>query len=87
MDLLLSDPDIESYRELKSRNEITFSSLFSEKVDGIKLFEDFTKISKDAALRYTNNMIIVTFPKGKDDLELAIALIHQAKEDVKDENR
>jgi transcription-repair coupling factor (superfamily II helicase) len=87
LDLLLSDPDIESYRELKSRNEITFSSLFSEKVDGIKLFEDFTKISKDAALRYTNNMIIVTFPKGKDDLELAIALIHQAKEDVKDENR
>lgn len=61
--------------------------MFSEKVDGIKLFEDFTKISKDAALRYTNNMIIVTFSKGKDDLELAIALIHQAKEDVKDENR
>ena len=83
LDLLLSDPDVQSYRELKGKNEITFSSLFSQRVDGIKLFEDFTKISKDVTLRYTNNQIIASIPKGKEDLATAIALIHQAKEDVK----
>ena len=83
LDLLLSDPDVQNYRELKGKNEITFSSLFSQRVDGIKLFEDFTKISKDVTLRYTNNQIIASIPKGKEDLATAIALIHQAKEDVK----
>jgi transcription-repair coupling factor (superfamily II helicase) len=86
LDLLLSDPDIQAYHELKNKNEITFSSLFSEKADGVKLFEDFTKISKDAALRYTDKKITVSYPKGKDDLSLAIALIQKAKEDIKHAN-
>lgn len=86
LDLLLSDPDIQAYHELKNKNEITFSSQFSEKADGIKLFEDVTKISKDAALRYTDKKITVSYPKGKDDLSLAIALIQKAKEDIKHAN-
>ncbi len=86
LDLLLSDPDIHSYHEYKEKNEITFSTELSQNVDGIKLFEDFTKISKDVTLRYKNNMITAVLPKGKDDLSLAIALIKQAKEDVKHEN-
>ncbi len=86
LDLLLNDPEIHSYRELKETNEITFSTQFSQNVDGIKLFEDFTKISKDTTLRYKNNRITVIYPKGRDDLSLAIALIQQAKEDKKHEN-
>lgn len=86
LDLLLSDPDIYSYRELKETNEITFATHLSQNVDGIKLFEDFTKISKDTTLRYKNNRITVIYPKGREDLSLAIALIQQAKEDKKHEN-
>jgi len=86
LDLLLNDPEIHSYRELKETNEITFSTQFSQNVDGIKLFEDFTKISKDTTLRYKNNRITVIYPKGRDDLSLAITLIQQAKEDKKHEN-
>ena len=86
LDLLLNDSEIHSYRELKETNEITFSTQFSQNVDGIKLFEDFTKISKDTTLRYKNNRITVIYPKGRDDLSLAITLIQQAKEDKKHEN-
>lgn len=87
LDILLNDSDIQSYKEYKNKNEITFSSLFSSRIDGVKLFEDFTKISKDASLRYTDQKIIVSYPKGKDDLNLAIAFIQKAKEDIKHENR
>ena len=86
LDILLSDKNVHSYRETKQGSEVTFSTLFSQQVDGVKLFEDFTKISKDITLRYTNNTIIANIPKGKKDIELAIKVIEQAKKDIKHEN-
>jgi transcription-repair coupling factor (superfamily II helicase) len=58
---------------------VTFSPLFSNQVDGVKLFEIFSKLSKDIGLRYTNQCIIASLPKQKDSLMLVIQMIEQAK--------
>ena len=86
LDLLLNDPIVQSYREEKKFNEITFSSLYSQYVDGVKLFESFTKISKDITIRYTNNCIIAQIPKTKNSISLAIQCIQKAKEATKKEH-
>ena len=75
-----------SIQEVKNQMEITFSSLYSQHVDGVKLFESFTKISKDITIRYANQCIIVLLPKGKNDLKMAVECIEKAKESVH-ENR
>ena len=60
--------------------EISFSQLFSQQVDGVKLFSIFNDISKDIRLRYAGNMIIATLPKTKDMLHLSIEVIEKAME-------
>lgn len=82
LDIALKDPIVHSYREVKNSMEITFTSLFSQNVDGVKLFESFTKISRDITIRYANQCIIVLIPKSKDDLELAVKCIQKAKESI-----
>lgn len=86
LELLLKDPIVHSYKEKKQEIEITFSSLYSQHVDGVKLFESFTKISKDITIRYTDNCIIAMIPKGRNDLKMAAQCIMKAKEAVKREN-
>lgn len=82
LDIALQDPIVHSYREVNHKMEITFSSLYSQHVDGVKLFESFTKISKDITIRYANQCIIVLLPKSKNDLKLAVECIQKAKESV-----
>ena len=82
LDIALKDPIVQSYREIRNQMEITFSSLYSQHVDGVKLFETFTKISKDITIRYANKCIIVLLPKSKNDLKMAVNCIQKAKESV-----
>ena len=82
LDIALKDPIVQSYREIRNQMEITFSSLYSQHVDGVKLFEAFTKISKDITIRYANKCIIVLLPKSKNDLKMAVNCIQKAKESV-----
>ena len=78
LDLRLELPIVQSYREIRGNTEITFSTLFSQHVDGVRLFESFTKLSKDIALSYKGGMIIATIPNMKDSLRLAISVIDEA---------
>ncbi len=82
LDLYLQDPVVKSYKEIKGKSEITFTPEFSSHVNGVKLFESFTKISRDITIRYSNQCIIALLPKVKDDLQMAIQCINQAKESV-----
>ncbi|NCB32262.1 MAG: transcription-repair coupling factor [Erysipelotrichia bacterium] len=79
LDILINDPDVQGYRERNGDCEITFSPLFSGQADGVRLFEVFSRLSKDIALRYTNQCIIASLPKQKESLPLVIAMIEQAK--------
>ncbi len=80
LDLLVDEPYVQSYREIKGNSEISFSPLFSSQLDGVKLFEIYTELSRDIRLRYTNNMIVVTIPKSKDVLSMCISVIEKAQE-------
>ena len=86
LDIALEEPIVENYREIRGQTELTFSPLFSQRADGVKLFEKITKISKDATLRYTNGTIIVILPKNAQNISLAIKIIYAAKESMRNEN-
>ena len=78
LDLRLDQPYVQSYREIKGKTEITFSPLFSQHVDGVRLFEGFTKISKDIAIRYRGGTITAEIPTNKDSLKIAVQVIDTA---------
>ncbi len=80
LDILLNEKDIDSYKEINNTYEITFSKDFSDHVDGVKLFEIFSKLSKDISLRYKNQKITASIPKTKNSLNLVIEVIKRSKE-------
>ncbi len=80
LDILLNEQDIDSYKEINNTYEITFSKDFSDHVDGVKLFEIFSKLSKDISLRYKNQKITASIPKTKNSLNLVIEVIKKSKE-------
>lgn len=80
LDILLNDPDIENYRETNDASEITFSKSYSDNVNGVLLFESFSKVSKDIRLRYQNQCITASIPKIKNSLSIVIETIKKAKE-------
>lgn len=86
LDLRLTLPIVQSYREIKGKTEITFSPLFSQHVDGVRLFESFTKISRDIAIRYRSGTIIAEIPHVKDSLKIALQVIDEAGKARKNEN-
>ena len=79
LDILVSDPAVDSYKEIQGVGRLTFSSLFSSQVDGVKLFALMNAISKDLCLRYTDNRIRIDIPQQDDRLTLVIAILEQAK--------
>ena len=83
LEILLNDPDVKGYREIKGQAEIIFSPAFSAKVNGVKLFEIFTTISRDITIRYQNNCIYALLPKSKDSLAVAIEVLSRAKEAIR----
>ena len=86
LDIVINEPHVESYRELKGIHTITFTKEFSQSVDGIRLFRIFSDISKDIELRYTGQRIIASVPGIANVLEIVIQAITKAKEAVRNEN-
>ncbi len=84
LQLLLNQPHVLSYKELNQDIEIVFTKEFSNMLDGVRLFEIFTEISKEIDLRYTGGSIIATLPKSSDAMELAGMVIERSKEALKD---
>lgn len=66
LDIMLNEKHVESFKEYKQEIEIEFTKEWSDHIDGIKLFETATTISKDIKIRYTNQKISVKIPKGKN---------------------
>ena len=86
LEILINDEDVDSYKERNKECELVFSISFSDKVDGVKLFELFAKVSKDINLRYKNNKISATLPKIKGYLKVVIEMITESKKAVKHES-
>ena len=86
IDILVSREDVKSYRQINGNNEVVFSEKFSSEVDGVKLFELFTSISKDIRIQYKNQCIIALLPKQKNNLPIVIEMIARAGEAKRDAN-
>ena len=83
LELLINDPMLESFKEIRTGNEIIFSKEFSQTLDGLKLFETYSSISKDIKVLYRNERIITQIPKGNDALSMSIQVIQSAKKCTK----
>ncbi len=86
LDILLSSPAIGGFREIRRMHEITFSKNFSQRLDGVKLFEIFSEISRDIALKYTNQSIIASVPVSRESLSLCAEIIERSKEALRNES-
>ncbi len=82
LDILIQDPDVDKFKEFKTYSEIVFSKEFSSSVNGVKLFELFTHISKDITIKYTDGKIIARIPKSNDQLLVVFEVLSRRGEAV-----
>lgn len=85
LDILLNEPHVENIQEEQKIVEVTFTSAWSNRVDGVKLFEMMTSISKDTKIRLVNNKIVMKLPKTKDWLYKMIEILERTEPMVKDD--
>ena len=83
LELLINEPLVESFKEIRTGSEIIFSKEFSQTLDGLKLFETYSSISKDIKVLYRNERIIAQIPKGNDALKMSIEVIQASKKCTK----
>ena len=57
-----------------------FTSAWSTRIDGVKLFEMMTSISKDTRIRYVNSKISMKLPKTKDWLYKMVEILERTDE-------
>ena len=60
--------------------EIVFTPQWSNGIDGVKLFEMMTTISKDIVIRYKDQKIYMRMPKIKDWLYVVIEILERSEQ-------
>lgn len=79
LDICINEPHVESFQELAKDVELTFTATWSNTIDGVKLFEMMTTISKDIVIRYKNQRITMRMPKIKDWLYMIIEVLERTE--------
>lgn len=79
LDILANEENLDQFKENNNDIELMFSKDWSSKVDGVKLFEDMTTISKDITIRYVSQKIIMKVKKTKDWLAIVIEILEKTK--------
>ena len=80
LDILVNEPSVESFKEYEKEAELYFTPQYSDSLDGVKLFEIMTSLSRDIIMRYTNGKIRIRIPKNKDWLKKIIEVIERSQE-------
>ena len=75
LDIMINEPHVQSFKEMKQEMEIEFTKEWSDQIDGVKLFEKATTLSTDIKIRYNNQKIYAKLPKGSNALLLLIEFI------------
>lgn len=65
IDLFANEPGVDSIKESKNQIEITMDPKWSSLVNGLKLFEDISRLSKAIRLSYKNKQIRASFEKKR----------------------
>ena len=79
LDICINEPHVDAFRELPKTVELTFTSAWSNSIDGVALFEMMTTISKNITIRYTNGKITMKLPKLKDWLYTVIEVLERTE--------
>lgn len=79
LDICINEPHVYAFRELPKAVELTFTSAWSNSIDGVALFEMMTTISKNITIRYTNGKITMKLPKLKDWLYTVIEVLERTE--------
>lgn len=87
LDILLNEPHVENIQEEQKFVNVSFTKGWSNRVDGVKLFEMMTTISKDTRIRYVNQKISMKLPKTKDWLYKMIEILERTEGMVEDDKK
>lgn len=79
LDILINEENVEQFKERERDIELQFTQTWSSNVDGVKLFEIITGISRDITMRYVNQKIVMKMPKAKDWLYKMIEVLEKTK--------
>ncbi|MGL5978551.1 MAG: transcription-repair coupling factor [Erysipelotrichaceae bacterium] len=77
LDLMINEPHLDVFKETDKTVELVFSKAFSSKVDGMRLFELTTKLSRDIKVGYTNQVIHMKWNKTKGWMDLLLQLLEE----------
>ncbi len=79
LELLISEPRVKSFREKRKEIEITFTPEYSSQVDGIRLFELVSQISREIELKYLKGSIILKLTNTKNWLKICLEVLQKTK--------
>lgn len=65
LDICINEEHVEAFKEKAKDIELTFTKEWSNSIDGVKLFEMMTTISKNITIRYRDGKITMVLPKIK----------------------
>ena len=80
LDICINEPHVEAFKEMPREVEIVFTPQWSNGIDGVKLFEMMTTISKDIVIRYKDQKIYMRMPKIKDWLYVVIEILERSEQ-------
>ena len=79
LDICINEPHVDAFKELPKGIELTFTSNWSNRIDGVALFEMMTTISKNITIRYNNGKITMKMPKVKNWLYTLIEVLERTE--------
>lgn len=79
LDICINEQHVDTFREQPKGIELTFTKSWSNSIDGVKLFEMMTTISKNILIRYANGKITMKLPKVKDWLYIVIEVLERTE--------
>ncbi|MEG1474297.1 MAG: transcription-repair coupling factor [Longicatena sp.] len=77
LDICINEKHIENFKELNKGIEVSFTETWSNSIDGVKLFEMMTTLSKDITIRFKDGKITMKMPKIKAWLPIVIEVIER----------
>lgn len=87
MSLFVELEDVESIRVVNNEFKVVLTPKRSDMIDGMKLFELCSKISRDISIRYTKSKLEFNVKNQKDNIQKVIQLLDSLDKVNKDENR
>lgn len=78
---------IDRVSNIKGVFKIVLSKQYSDNIDGIKLFEYCSKLSKDININYKNSKLIIDIDNQKENINRLLTLVDNLDKLKKDENR